>query len=135
MEKLTQKEKHNKKQYIMEFWPPMIFYMIWVFVIPELLDMLGDGWWTIPITLTQIIPLLFVLRAMLRFVENCDELMKLVFMKSAVYSLIIFTFLCMGYGFLEFRGYPSIPLFLIGTGVIPIFFIAAMVIRKMLDGK
>lgn len=135
MENLTQKEIQNKKQYRMEFWPPMIFYMIWVFVIPELLDMLGDGWWTIPITLSQIIPLLFVLRAMLRFVENCDELMKLVFMKSATVSLLIFTFLCMGYGFLEIRGYPTIPLFLVGTSVIPIFSLVAMVIRKTLNGK
>ena len=135
MQNLTEKEKNNKKQYLLEFWPPMIFYMIWVFIIPELLDLLGNGWWTIPITLTQILPLFFVLRAMLRFVENCDELMKLVFMKSAVVSLIIFTFICMGYGFLEFRGYPSIPLFLIGTSVIPIFFLASMVIRKKLDGE
>ena len=92
----------------------MIVYMVWVFIVPEILDKIGDGWWAVPLTLSQIIPLVFVARAMIRFVDRCDELMKLVYMKSAVTSLIIFTFVCMGYGFLEFRGYPSIPLFLIG---------------------
>ena len=135
MSNFTHKEIKNKKTYLWEFWPPMIVYMVWVFTVPEILDKIGDGWWAVPLTLSQIIPLAFVARAMIRFVDRCDELMKLVYMKSAVTSLIIFTFVCMGYGFLEFRGYPSIPLFLIGTIVIPVYFMSVFIIRKKLDGK
>ncbi len=132
---LTTKEKANKKKYLWEFWPPMIVYMVWVFIVPEILKVAGDGWWTVPLTLSQIIPLIFVARAMIRFIDRCDELMKFVYMKSAVVSLVVIIFVCMGYGFLEFRGYPTVPLFIIGTLVIPVYFVCAFVIRKKLDGK
>lgn len=135
MRELTSKEKYSKQKYIREFVPPMVFYVVWVFVVPEILDIYGDGWWTIPITLSQVIPLMLVARAIIRFVDRCDELMKLVYMKGAVFTLIILTFFCMGYGFLEIRGYPAIPLFLIGTTSIPIYFISAFFIRRSLDGK
>lgn len=135
MTNLTTSEKENKKIYFREFWPPIIFYMVWVFIVPEILNITGQGWWTIPITLTQVIPLILVARAMIRFVDRCDELMRFVYMKSAVSTLVILTFVCISYGFLEFNGYPKVSLFMIGVFVIPIYFMSAFVIRKKLDGK
>lgn len=124
MSKLTPQEKQNVYKYRREFLPPMLFYMGWVFAVPYLLDYVGDGIWTIPLAVSQIVPLMFVARAIIRFIERSDELMQKLSLKAAAMTLIIITFFCMGYGFLEIRDYPHIPLFLIGTAIIPIYFLS-----------
>ena len=132
MSNLTNKERQSARQYRREFLPSILFYMFWVFMVPEILDYTGDGWWTIPVTLTQVIPIVFVMRAVLRFVERSDEMMQHIYLKASAATLVILMFFIFSYGFLEIRGYQHIPLFMIGTGIIPTYFLIVCYYKRVL---
>ncbi len=130
MNKVTTKEKDNFQTYMKEFWPPMIIYCIGVFAIPTFSSWLGEGIWTTPLLLLQAVPLYFVARSIVRFIRRSDELFRKIALEATTVTVLIISLFSISYGFLEFAGYPHIPLFFIGVSAIPVFFISSAIIRR-----
>lgn len=117
------------KSYTREFLTAMIAYAVVLLVSVFLLKHgPSEAWWRIPLALTPIIPILFALRAFLRFFHRIDELQKRIQLEALALSFGATCVVTFGYGVLEYAGFPAlnwtwVPTFMmvfwgIGTAII-----------------
>jgi hypothetical protein len=117
------------KTYTREFLTAMITYAVVLIVSISLLKQGPSGaWWRILLALTPIIPIVFALRAFLRFFHRIDELQRRIQLETVAWSFGATCVVTFGYGVLEYAGLPAlnwtwVPTFMmvfwgIGTAII-----------------
>jgi hypothetical protein len=129
MNQSASKDQSVSKTYTREFLTAMITYAVVLLVSVSLLQHVpSEAWWRIPLALTPIIPIIFALRAFLRYFHRIDELQKHIQLEAFAWSFGITCVVTFGYGVLEYAGFPAlnwtwVPTFMmvfwgIGTGII-----------------
>jgi len=130
MSDLTEKEKQSGRQYLKEFWPSMVGYVVILLGAQALLTKYPDTMWEIPLALSPVIPVYFVIRAIVRFIGRMDEFQKKIFMETAVITLLAVTLSAFAYGFLEGQGFPPVNLLVAASMVLPLYFLIYFIVKR-----
>ena len=97
------------KTYTRESLKAMIAYVVVLLVSVSLLKQgPSEAWWRIPLALTPIIPIVFALRAFLRFYHRIDELQKRIQLEAFALSFGVTCIVTFSYGLLENAGFPAL---------------------------
>jgi hypothetical protein len=97
------------KAYTREFLTAMITYAVVLLVSGSLLKHgPSEAWWYIPLALTPIIPILFALRAFLRFFQRIDELQRRIQLEALALSFGATCVVTFSYSVLEYAGFPAL---------------------------
>ncbi|KRE96627.1 hypothetical protein ASG87_16725 [Frateuria sp. Soil773] len=89
-----------QRRYMREFWPPMAAYMLIMLLAWPLVGRVQDAWLRVALALLPVLPVLFVTRAIVRFVLGSDELeQRLHLIGLAIAGTVVGT-LCLAGGFL-----------------------------------
>ena len=68
----------------------------------------SSAWWRIPLALVPLIPIVFALRAFLRFFHRVDELQRRIQLEAFAWSFGVTCVVTFGYGALEYAGFPAL---------------------------
>ncbi|PHZ85291.1 hypothetical protein [Paremcibacter congregatus] len=123
MKEYTTKEKSNKNQYFKEFFPPIVIYVVLIFTLNLVQDDLEGSVWVYPVALSPLVPIFFVFRAVIRFIQRSDEFIRKLHGESAVVTLVIVNFIGFAYGLLISVGIPAPDLFLAASLICPVYFL------------
>jgi hypothetical protein len=97
------------KLYMREFWAAMAAYVV---VLPVSITLIiaspPSAWWRIPLALAPVIPVLFVLRAFLRFFSRMDELQRRIQLEAFAFSFGATGVVTFSYGCLVYVGFPNL---------------------------
>jgi hypothetical protein len=104
------KQNAAGKQYIAEFGSAMIGYTIVLLGVVLVLNQTDVGWWRVPVALLPMLPLLFGLRAVMRFVTKLDELQQRIQLHAITFAAIMTGFITFGASMLEIADIPPLPL-------------------------
>ncbi|MXY98529.1 MAG: hypothetical protein F4Z29_12490 [Gemmatimonadetes bacterium] len=66
-----------------------------------------DSPWRIPVTVAPVIPFVFMMLAVVRFVRRMDEMLRHLHLEAVVIAYIATLIFCLSYGLLENVGFPS----------------------------
>src|SRR5260221_12988983 len=92
-----------------EFWGAMAGYVVLLPVsISLILASPPSGWWRIPLALAPVIPVLFALRAFLRFFSRMDELQRRIQLEAFAFSFGATGVVTFSYGCLVYLGFPNL---------------------------
>jgi len=67
-----------------------------------------SAWWRIPLSLASVIPILFAVRAFLRFFSQMDELQRRIHLEAFAFSFGVTAIVTFSYGCLVYVGLPSL---------------------------
>ncbi|MCB0094923.1 MAG: hypothetical protein KDE46_04345 [Caldilineaceae bacterium] len=103
-------DKMNKhvKEYLLGFGLSMGFYIVAVFVSITLLKRYPDLPFKTLVAVLPVIPILFALRAFLRYLNNIDELQQRIQMNSIAFAAGATGIGTLTYGFMENAGFPQL---------------------------
>lgn len=97
------------RAYLLEFWAAMAAYVV---VLPVSIVLIiaspPAAWWRIPLALAPVVPVLFVLRAFLRFFRRMDELQRQIQLEAFAFSFAVTGVVTFSYGCLVYVGFPPI---------------------------
>lgn len=97
------------KLYTREFLTAMAAYVV---VLPISIALIiaspPSAWWRIPLALAPVIPILFALRAFMRFFRRMDELQRRIQLEALAFSFAVIGVVTFSYGCLVYVGFPSI---------------------------
>src|SRR6266516_6360480 len=97
------------KTYTREFFTAMAAYVI---VLPVCILLIiaspHSAWWRIPLALVPVIPILFAMRAFMRFFGYMDELQRRLQLEAFAFSFGVTGIVTFSYGLLTFVGLPPI---------------------------
>ena len=109
MNQSTSKDEPASKTYNREYLTAMITYAVMLIVSALLIKHVSSApGWSILLALVPLIPLLFALRAFLRFFQRIDELQKRIQLEALALSFGITCVVTWSYGLLEYAGFPSL---------------------------
>ncbi|HYX48588.1 MAG TPA: hypothetical protein VE843_02510, partial [Ktedonobacteraceae bacterium] len=101
--------KSASKTYTREFLTAMAAYVI---VLPISISLIiaspHTAWWRIPLALVPIVPILFAMRAFLRFFSSMDELQRRIQLEAFAFSFGATGILTFSYGLLTYVGFPTL---------------------------
>ena len=86
----------------------LVAYPIMVFGSITLLKMYPEAVWRPLVAIVPLIPVLFALRAFLRYLNRLDELQQRIQLNAIAFAAGATTILTLTYGFLENAGFPRI---------------------------
>jgi hypothetical protein len=116
-------QKNLMRRYIRELLWSMVAY---TFILIASLTILKQGWiqmrgFIIAISLAPVIPVGFVLLAIMRALRDSDELQQRIQLLATAFSAALTGFITFSYGFLENIGFPKFPTFLVFPMLIAIW--------------
>ncbi len=91
------------RQYLKSIIPATLTYVLVIFASVMLLRKIGPSgpaYLRIVISLAPVIPVIFICRAMIRFVQNCDELERKIELESIALSCVVTGLLFLSLGLL-----------------------------------
>jgi len=135
MTKLTEKERQSGRQYMKEFWPPMIAYVVVLLGAQAILRYYPETMWEVPLAIAPVIPIAFVTRSIVRFILRMDEFQKKIFMETAVITLLVIMFSGFTYGFLEGQGFPPVNLIVAASMICPLYFVIFFFVTRKYNGE
>jgi hypothetical protein len=101
--------KMADRLYIKEFSLAMGAYVVVILISTELIKMSpSSAWWRIPLALSPIVPIIFVMIACIRFWNRIDELQRRIQLEALAIGFCSSGLLTFSYGFLENVGFPHI---------------------------
>ncbi|MYG83719.1 MAG: hypothetical protein F4192_00325 [Gemmatimonadetes bacterium] len=74
--------------------------------------------WRIPVTVVPVIPLVFMMLAVVRLVRRMDEMLRHIHLQAVIIAYLTTVILCFSYGFLENVGFPSFNTMWVGVAMI-----------------
>ena len=77
--------------------------------------------WRIPFTLAPVIPIAFMMGAVIRGVRRMDEMHKQIQLEALVFAFCATMFLSISYGFLENVGFPSVNWMWVGFSMVALW--------------
>jgi len=92
------------QRYQREFWPPMLVYLLIMLLLWPLLPQLHSAWLKIGLALLPVLPVLFVVRAMVRLVLGSDELEQRIHLIGLAIAATVVSALSLAGGFLAMAG-------------------------------
>ena len=96
------------RTYVRTFGIAMILYAAMLTGAVLLLPYVGGSPWRYLLVLLPVVPVVFGLRAMLRFVEQMDELQRRIQLAGLAFACALVAMLTFAYGFLELAGFPRL---------------------------
>lgn len=97
------------KTYTREFLTAMAAYVI---VLPLSIVLIiaspHSAWWRILLALAPVVPVLFGMRAFIRFFSRMDELQRRIQLEALAFSFGVTAIVTFSYGLLVYVGFPSI---------------------------
>ncbi len=97
------------KTYTREFLAAMATYVV---VLPVCILLIiaspHSAWWRIPLALVPVIPILFAMRAFMRFFGYMDELQRRIQLEAFAFSFGVTGIVTFSYGLLTYVGFPAI---------------------------
>jgi len=115
------------KAYLVEFGTAMLGYVILLPLAMELVEHHPDAAWRWGVVLLPVIPLCFVLAAMLRFFSRIDELQRRIQLDAVAVAAGVTAIATFAYGMLENVGAPNLNLVLVFPFTVAVWGIAAAV--------
>ena len=88
------------RRYLREFWPAMAAYVAVMFLLWPLLPQVHNEWLRIALALLPMVPVLFVVRAMVRLVLGSDELEQRIHLIGLAIATTVVSALSLAGGFL-----------------------------------
>ena len=114
------KQRQATRRYLKEFFFAMSTYIVVLILSITLLKNFEfSRFWQIVISLTPVLPVAFVLLAIMRLLIDSDELQQRVNLLATTFSAVLTGLLTFSYGFLENIGFPKLPTF----AVFPMLFV------------
>ena len=102
------------RRYLKQFFFAMCMYIVVLIVSVTLLKNYEfPRIWQIVISLAPVLPVLFVMIAIMRLLRDGDELQQRVHLLATTFSAVLTGLLTFSYGFLENVGFPKLPTFAI----------------------
>jgi hypothetical protein len=92
------------RRYQREFWPPMAAYVAIMFLLWPLLPHVHSEWLRVGLALLPVVPVLFVVRAMVRLVLGSDELEQRIHLMGLAIAATVLSSLSLAAGFLVAAG-------------------------------
>ncbi|TCV92308.1 hypothetical protein EC912_10713 [Luteibacter rhizovicinus] len=109
------------KRYLREFIPAMVGYVVLIFGSVWMLKRVDTGWLRAAITLLPIIPIAFVIRAMVRVIRDQDELERRIDLEAIAIAGALSGFGFFSYGLLLNAGtLPAPPAEAVAIWVMPV---------------
>ena len=97
------------KTWTREFLTAMVAYVIVLPICTLLINASPhSAWWRIPLALIPVIPILFAMRAFMRFFSNMDELQRRIQLEAFAFSFGVTSIVTFSYGLLTSVGFPVI---------------------------
>src|SRR5215471_13281230 len=101
--------KSASRTYTIEFLTAIAAYVI---VLPICILLIiaspHTAWWRIPLALVPVIPILFAMRAFMRFFSNMDELQRRIQLEAFAFSFGATGIVTFSYGCLVYVGFPNL---------------------------
>jgi hypothetical protein len=94
------KPRSLHQRYMREFWPAMAAYVAVMFLLWPLLPRVNNEWLKIALALLPVVPVLFVVRAMVRLVLGSDELEQRIHLIGLAVAATVVSTLSLAGGFL-----------------------------------
>lgn len=92
------------QRYQREFWPPMIAYIAIMFLLWPLLPKVHHVWLEVALALLPVVPVLFVVRAMVHLVLGSDELEQRIHLIGLAVAATVVSTVSLAGGFLAAAG-------------------------------
>jgi hypothetical protein len=100
------------QHYMRDFFVTMASYGITIIVSITLINRLqNDSFWRIPLALLPAIPIIFMLMAFLRYLNEIDELQQRIQLHAIGFATGAISLLSFAYGLLENVGFPQLSYF------------------------
>lgn len=98
-----------EKTYLRDFLIAMAAYVILLIASIGVMPLLEESNWRFLVVLIPIIPVLFGMRAFIRFLDRMDELQRKIQLAGIAFAAGTTGILTFTYGFLEQVGFPPLP--------------------------
>lgn len=122
--------KQNVQEYSRNFVIAMVAYAILVFISAWLLEQVTEVPWSYLVAILPMLPLLFGLRAYLRYLGQLDELQRHIQLQAISFAAGMTGIITTTYGFLEGAGLPHLSYIPIFPLLILLWGLAAAVLRR-----
>ncbi len=110
--------RQRSLRYVLEFGGSMLAYSIVLVMSLMFLRENPDSPWRIPVTVAPVVPIVFLMLAVIRCVRRMDELRRHIHLEAVIIAYLTTVILCFSYGFLENVGLPSFNTMWIGVAMI-----------------
>ena len=108
----------NCRRYIFKLTGSLLAYAIVLGASLSFLKAHPESSWRIPITLAPVIPVVFMIIAVIRGVHQMDEMHKQIQLEALDFAFCATVLLSISYGFLENIGFPSVNWMFVGCGMV-----------------
>ena len=88
-----------------------------------------DSPWLIPVAVAPVIPIVFIMLAVIRFVRRMDELQRRIHLEAVIISFLAAMMFCITYGFLENVGFPPFNTMFVGVGMAMFYAITRLLVQ------
>jgi len=109
MHQSVSKDRLISKTYAREFYTAMFAYAVLLLASVFLTNHASPSvWWRMPLALTPMVPIFFVVRAFLRFFHRIDELQRRIQLEALALSFGVTCVVTFSYSLLEYAGFPPL---------------------------
>ena len=117
-------------RYMLEFGGAMLAYSVVLVMSLMFLRENPDSPWRIPVTMAPVIPIVFLMLAVFRYVRRMDELRRHIHLEAIIIAYLTTVILCFSYGFLENVGFPSFNTMWVGVAMICLWGIGQLLANR-----
>ena len=117
-------------RYMLEFGGAMLAYSVILVMSLMFLRENPDSPWRIPVTVAPVIPIVFAMLAVIRYVRRMDELRRHIHLEAIIIAYLATVILCVSYGFLENVGFPSFNTMWVGVAMIGLWGIGQLLANR-----
>jgi len=122
--------RQRSLRYVLEFGGSMLAYSIALVMSLMFLRENPDSPWRIPVTVAPVVPIVFLMLAVIRSVRRMDELRRHIHLEAVIIAYLTTVILCFSYGFLENVGLPSFNTMWIGVAMICLWGIGQLLANR-----
>ncbi|MEO9170047.1 MAG: hypothetical protein ABI282_08180 [Candidatus Baltobacteraceae bacterium] len=124
-------EKTLRRRYFTGLFGSMIAYAIALVAVNLIAARLGSGHTSLLVILSLVpmVPIAFAVAAIVRFMNDCDELERMIQLNSLAIAFATTAFASLSYGFLEGVGFPRPSMFVVWPFMAMVWLAASLVMR------
>lgn len=119
--------RQGNKRYLLELGGAMLAYAVVLVASLVFLRENPDSPWRVAVTVAPVIPVIFMMLAVIRFVRRMDEMLRHLHLEAVLIAYLATLILCFSYGFLENVGFPSFNPIWVGVAMICLWIIGQLV--------
>ncbi len=121
--------RQGSLRYMLKFGGYMLAYSVVLVMSLTFLRENPDTPWRTPVTVAPVIPVVFMMLAMIRRVMSLDELHRRICLEAVIISFLATMMFCITYGFLENVGFPPFNTMFVGFGMALFYAIAQLLVQ------